>query len=187
MIVIVIPAKGFSTRLPNKNMALINGRPMLSYAIKQALDSQIADSVYISTDSDVIEEYCAESVLQIIRRPLSLGGETPLIDVYRHAIKSIDNEDNLDILVGLQPDHPDRNVSIDETIEILRREQADRLISKEQNGTKNGAHCLLTKHYIDTGVSRKDVAIVDSCTNVHTADDLALAAKRLAARSAELQ
>jgi len=183
MIVVVIPAKGISNRLPNKNMVTINGRPMMNYAVDQALESCLADAVYVSTDSDVIEKHCSNFAVEVIRRPMSLGGETPLLEVYRHATKLIDKEGTLEILVGLQPDHPDRNVTVDETIEILRREQADRLISQEENGTKNGAHYLLTKHYIDTGVSRKDVVIVDSCTNVHYAMDLESAAKRLAEKS----
>ena len=37
MIIIIIPAKGVSNRLPNKNMTPINGRPMIDYSIDQAL------------------------------------------------------------------------------------------------------------------------------------------------------
>ncbi len=36
MIVIIIPAKGGSSRLPNKNMAPLGGRPMLDYSVEAA-------------------------------------------------------------------------------------------------------------------------------------------------------
>jgi CMP-N-acetylneuraminic acid synthetase len=85
MIVIVIPAKGASNRLPNKNMTPINGRPMLDYAIEGALASKRAAAVYVSTDSDAIAAHAAACGIKVIRRPESLGGEVPIIEVYRHA------------------------------------------------------------------------------------------------------
>ena len=81
MIVIIILAKAGTSRLPNKNMAMINGHPMINYTIDQALASRKTHDIYISTDSDEIEEYGKGRGLKIIRRASSLGGETPLMDV----------------------------------------------------------------------------------------------------------
>jgi hypothetical protein len=86
------------------------------------------------------------------------------------------------IVVGLQPDHPDRDVSVDETIAIFEREGADVLKSTEANGTKNGAHYVLSRHFVDTGNDRKSVAVIDDCTNIHFPSDLERASKRLAER-----
>lgn len=182
MIVIVIPAKGASNRLPNKNMALLNGRPMIDYSIDDALASRRADMIYVSTDSDAIAIHAEKRGIRVIRRPVSLGGEVPIIEVYRHAIANLPDGDKVKIVVGLQPDHPDRDVSIDETIALLEQEDADRIVSKESNGTKSGAHYVLTRHFIDTGTTRKDVTVVDDCTNIHFPADVERAAARLAAR-----
>jgi len=183
VIVIVIPAKGASNRLPNKNMAMIGGRPMIDYSIDQALASKRATAIYVSTDSDVIAAHAAGRGISVIRRPESLGGEIPILDVYRHAIANMPDGGKVAILVGLQPDHPDRDLTIDATIETLEREGADRVMSKEPNGTKSGAHYVLRRHFIDTGESRKDVTLVDDCTNIHFPADLERAARRLDARS----
>lgn len=185
MIVIVIPAKGGSTRLPNKNMCLINGKPMLEYSIEQARQSVRADKIYVSTDSDAIEAFAKEQGVPVIRRPEELGGETPIIEVYRHALAHMDEKDDVDTLVGLQPDHPDRDVTIDEALQIFFDEKADHLASTEADGTKNGSHYILSRHYLDTDEARKKVMIVDDCTNVHFEADLEQASKRLAKRDAE--
>lgn len=179
MIVIVIPAKGQSSRLQNKNMAVINGRPMLGHTIDWARQSMLADAIYVSTDSDEIADFAVSQGIDVIRRPLSLGGDVPIIDVYRHAVDSIAGHEEIEIVVGLQPDHPDRDVSVDKTIELLKREGADRVVSKQADGEKNGAHYVLTRHFVDTGESRRDAVLVDDCTNVHFEADMQRAQRRL--------
>jgi len=182
MIVIVIPAKGASNRLSNKNMTPIGGRPMIDYAIDDALASKRAAAVYISTDSDEIAAHAAGRGIKVIRRPETLGGEVPIIEVYRHALASMADADKVTIVVGLQPDHPDRDLSVDGTIALLEAEGADRVMSMEPTGIKSGAHYVLSRHFVDTGASRKDVTVVDDCTNIHFAADLERATARLAAR-----
>jgi CMP-N,N'-diacetyllegionaminic acid synthase len=185
MIVIVIPAKGASNRLPNKNMLPINGRPMIDYAIDAALASKRATAIYVSTDSDSVAAHSASRNIPVLRRPESLGGEVPIIDVYRHALARMPNGNDVTVLVGLQPDHPDRNLTIDETIEIFEREGADVLASTEADGTKNGAHYVLSRHFIDSGDARKKVSVIDDCTNIHFDHDLARASKRLSDRQSK--
>ncbi|MEW5728884.1 MAG: NTP transferase domain-containing protein [Pseudomonadota bacterium] len=184
MIVIVIPAKGGSSRLPNKNMVPLNGRPMLDYTIDEALASRRADRVYVSTDSDAIAAHAAARGIAVIRRPESLGGDVPILDVYRHAVANMPEGDKVTVVVGLQPDHPDRDVRVDETIAILEREQADRVMSKQADGVKNGAHYVLSRHFVDHGESRKDITIIDDCTNIHFAEELDRAARRLSGQGA---
>jgi CMP-N-acetylneuraminic acid synthetase len=182
LIVIVIPAKARSSRLPNKNMVELNGRPMLDYAIDEAKACKRGLFSYVSTDSDQIAAHAHSRDIPVIRRPESLGGDVPILDVYRHALANMPEGDKVTTVVGLQVDHPDRNVSIDETLDLFERESADRLMSTEADGTKNGAHYVLSRHFVDTGESRKDVVIVDDCTNIHFAEEVEQAAVRLAAR-----
>ncbi len=179
MIVIIIPAKGASSRLPQKNMVLVAGRPMIDWAIDAALASKRTDSIYVSTDSDEIEAHAKTRGIKVVRRPESLGGDVPILDVYRHAIGQIPECGKATIVVGLQPDHPDRQLSVDETLAIFEREGVDRVMSKEPNGAKSGAHYVLSRHFVDTGESRKDITIVDDCTNIHYPADLEKAEARL--------
>ena len=96
----------------------------------------------------------------------------PIIEVYRHALANIPEGEKVSIVVGLQPDHPDRDLSVDETIAIFEREEVDVLASAESNGTKNGAHYVLSRYFVDTGEARKKVTVTDDCTNVHFQGDL---------------
>lgn len=181
MILIVIPAKGESSRLPNKNMSLLNGKPMIAYAIDEARKSRRATRIVVSTDSDEIARYCAGQNIEVVRRPRSLGGDVPLFDVYRHAAEQIGLE-QIDILVGLQPDHPDRSVSVDDALAFFKREEADLLTSTEADGTKNGAYKIYTKAMLKSGTPTKEVVLIDNCTNVHFAADLEKAARILSTR-----
>jgi 3-deoxy-manno-octulosonate cytidylyltransferase (CMP-KDO synthetase) len=55
--VIIVPARAGSTRLPNKPLAMINGRTLISRIIDLA-NSSNASNVYIATDSDEIKDHC---------------------------------------------------------------------------------------------------------------------------------
>ena len=46
----IIPARGGSKRIKKKNIKLFFGRPMISYAIKNAIKSKLFDEVIVSTD-----------------------------------------------------------------------------------------------------------------------------------------
>ena len=49
-----VPARSGSSRIPNKNVKLLAGHPLLAYSIRSAIDSGIFSAVYLATDS---EEY----------------------------------------------------------------------------------------------------------------------------------
>ena len=179
MNIAIIPAKGGSKRLPNKNMHLINGMPLIQYTLNYVKECKEINDVYVTTDSTEIKNYCINKKIKFIMRPKSLGGETPIIDVYKHAMSNISNNHLLKVLIGLQIDHPDRTISLKEVLKIFIEAKADRLFSKEQNGTKNGAHYMLSRYFLLNNISRKDITIVDDCTNIHYLEDLKKAEKNL--------
>ncbi len=180
MIIAIIPAKGGSNRLPKKNMQLLLGKPMLQYAIDYAKASKKVSKIYISTDDVFIFEYAISNGIEVIKRPSELGGETPLINVYRHALDNL-KIDNIETVVGVQPDHPDRNISLDESLEYFHKQKLDFLASKEKDGTKNGAHNIMSANGLQTNIFNKSGYIVDDCTNVHYKSDLLKAEKNLEA------
>jgi pseudaminic acid cytidylyltransferase len=50
----IIPAKGFSKRLPGKNIRPFHGKPVIAYSIAAAKESGLFDAVIVSSnDSDV--------------------------------------------------------------------------------------------------------------------------------------
>jgi len=55
-ILAIIPARGGSKGLPNKNIRLLNGKPLIKHAIEAAYNSAIFDKVIVSTDSQDIAD-----------------------------------------------------------------------------------------------------------------------------------
>ena len=179
MIIAVIPAKGFSRRLKGKNMIAVNSNPLLFYTIEYAKKSKLIDKIFVSTDEKKIENYALKNEVEIIKRPVSLGGETLILDVYRHAFNSLDYKNDIEAIVGLQCDHPDRNVPIDDTIEDFRSKKVDALYSKDKNGKRNGAHFIIAKNVLFGDAIIKEKIIIDDCTNIHFLEDIKKAENNL--------
>ena len=53
-VIAIIPARGGSKRIPQKNIKEFCGLPIISYSIKAALESGVFDEVMVSTDSEDI-------------------------------------------------------------------------------------------------------------------------------------
>ncbi|MEM6298313.1 MAG: pseudaminic acid cytidylyltransferase [Bacteroidota bacterium] len=52
----IIPARGGSKRIPRKNIKAFLGKPILAYSIEAALESELFDTVMVSTDDPEIAE-----------------------------------------------------------------------------------------------------------------------------------
>ncbi len=179
MIIAIIPAKGTSTRLPNKNMIEILGRPMIYYTINYAKKSSFINDIYVSTDQQKIKEYCQTLGIKTIHRPIDLCGETPIIDVYRHAYMQLKDKLEIKTMIGLQPDHPDRTLILDDVIKLFQKKQVHELTSCELNKKKNGAHYILSKEVLLGKDPLTTYQIIDDCTNVHFKEDLKIAEKNI--------
>lgn len=52
----IIPARGGSKRIPNKNIKSFLGKPIICYSISAAIDSKLFDEIIVSTDSFEIRD-----------------------------------------------------------------------------------------------------------------------------------
>lgn len=111
----VIPARSGSKSVKDKNIRLINGKPMMAYSISHALQTGCIDRVIVSTDSvkyaEIAKEYGAEVPFL---RPQEYATDTALdIDVFTHALKYLkENEGYLpELVVQLRPTYPVRKIS----------------------------------------------------------------------------
>jgi CMP-N,N'-diacetyllegionaminic acid synthase len=59
-LVALVPARAGSERVPGKNIRPLGGHPLIAYSIAASLDSEIADRVVCSTDSQEIAEIARE-------------------------------------------------------------------------------------------------------------------------------
>ena len=128
----IIPARGGSKGLPDKNIKEINGKPLISWSIEQALSTQLINKVIVSTDSEKIADVSRSSGALIPElRPRWLAeDETPTEPVMIHAVKNwLDNEPT-DAIVLLQPTSPLRlKNTINNAIKSFKDESADSLLS----------------------------------------------------------
>ncbi len=85
----IIPARGNSKRIKNKNIKIFHGKPIIHYAIDSAAKSNLFEKIHISTDSLKIKKVVEKKGIKIdFMRPKKLSGDfTPLIDVFRYVIK----------------------------------------------------------------------------------------------------
>lgn len=84
----IIPARGGSKGLKDKNIRILNGKHLMGYSIEAAMKSGIFDCVHISTDSveyaRIAKEYGAD--VSFIR-PAELSGDTvDTWDVVRYVV-----------------------------------------------------------------------------------------------------
>jgi N-acylneuraminate cytidylyltransferase len=85
MNIAIIPARGGSKRIKDKNIVDFCGRPMITYALEAARDSGIFDVIHVSTDSPRIAEV-VESFgfpVDFLRDPTMADDHTPLMPVLR--------------------------------------------------------------------------------------------------------
>lgn len=70
----MIPVRIGSQRLPKKNLVVIRGRPLMSYAIEAALKSDSFSRVVVNGDDPVFEPIALSSGAEFYHRPPQLGG-----------------------------------------------------------------------------------------------------------------
>lgn len=132
-ILAVIPARAGSKRLPNKNMRLLNGKPLIQWTIDAALKSKYIDDVIVSSDSSAIIELANKvAMLAPFKRPFELATDTAKsIDVALHALKyAEDNKCKYKYIVLLQPTSPLRTSEhIDEAIEFVLKNKLESCVS----------------------------------------------------------
>ncbi len=94
MIIAIIPARGGSKRIPNKNIKLFAGQPIISYSIRVAQETELFDRIIVSTDSleiaDIAREYGADVPFL---RPAELANDFAGTDeVVCHAVEWLAKE-----------------------------------------------------------------------------------------------
>jgi CMP-N-acetylneuraminic acid synthetase len=126
-IIAVIPARGGSKGIPNKNVRLLHGRPMVYYAISNALCSQYITKTIVTSDSmEVLSIAKCLGVYGKRRNSDLCTEETTLDTVVYDAVK----DEQCDIVVTLQPTSPILQAeTLDRAIQYFLNHDLDTLIS----------------------------------------------------------
>lgn len=130
----IIPARGGSKGLPNKNIKLLGGMPLICHSIKAALASNLINRVIVSTEDKKIASIAKDCGAEVpFMRPVNLANDTSkVIDTYLHVVDMIAKENSkpIESFVALLPTTPLRTrENIDEAIEIFNDKSADSVVS----------------------------------------------------------
>jgi len=128
-ILIIIPARGGSVRIKDKNIKKFNNKPLIYWTIRAAKKSKYPNDIYVTSESKKILSISKKFGANIILRPKGLSNNKIMTDAsIKHAIKTIDKK--YDFIIYLQPTSPLRkNDDIDRAINIFLSSKADSLIS----------------------------------------------------------
>ena len=129
----LIPARGGSKGIRDKNIRPLAGRTLLEYAAQAALESRVVDRSVLSTDSERIAAEGRRIGLEVpFMRPVDIAGdETPMLAVIEHAVDSLEQAGWLpEIIVLLQPTSPLRQPEhIRSAVQQLRDSAADSVVT----------------------------------------------------------
>ena len=132
-IVALIPARGGSKGIKNKNIIDLCGKPLISYTIQAALESKYIDKVIVSTDSQEIADVAIKYGAEVpFLRPGELASDTSkTIDAVMHAVGELEKrKEQYDILILLQATQPLRTADdIDSAIELFIKNKGQSLVS----------------------------------------------------------
>lgn len=107
--VCIIPARGGSKRIPRKNILPLNGRPLISYSIRAALDSGVFTEVIVSTEDAEISAIALKEGALVDARPQHMAGDTVTkVQVVKEFLERVNPLKKYDTVAALLPTCPFR-------------------------------------------------------------------------------
>ena len=108
-ILAVIPARGGSKGIPKKNIRLMAGQPLISYAINNAKKCNLIDDIVVTTDNEEIASIAKFYGAKVIMRAAELAEDNVTLDpvIYDATIKmEKELSKKYDIVITLQATSP---------------------------------------------------------------------------------
>jgi len=182
--VAIIPAKTDSTRLKKKNLRVIAGKTLVEHAIDYAKKGNLIKYIVVTTESDEVREIVKKyKDVILFDRDESYMGEREVADVYVNVVQHLPAiiVNNVTHVVGVQPDHPDRQTKVDDLLKYSVNNKYDDLVTVNSDGTRNGAVRITKFDFVQSGMmSRRVGSFLDECTNIHSEEDLEKAEMNIA-------
>jgi len=184
-ILIVIPARGGSKGIPRKNLRLLDGKPLLYYAIKTALSLCYTLDVYVSSEDEEILNTAIQFGAKVHQRDFSIAEDKTTLDpviyaCYEYARKV--EKKNYDFIVTMQATSPLlKPSSLENAIQqIIENESIETMIAAKDdthlswrrennrflpNYEKRMNRQYLTPNFSETGaffITREDILTKDN-------------------------
>jgi len=172
----IIPARGGSKRLKNKNIYPIWGKPMLYWSINVCRKSKYDIDVIVTSDSEDILKIAKENNAKAFLR----GDNTSNDKAYKQvAIREAaryyeDNFDKSDIYISLQANSPTLTSSqLDAGIDLLIKNNKDEIFSVDSALMQNAAFRIFKGAYVfQEDLSTNCGVVIAEAHDVHTIEDI---------------
>ena len=107
----IIPARGGSKGLPDKNTALIEGKSLVQLAIESALSIPEITRVVVTSDDVSVQKIASDLGAEVVVRPAELAQDnSPIESAILHALAELNlDPTSTDILTVIQPTSPLRD------------------------------------------------------------------------------
>jgi CMP-N-acetylneuraminic acid synthetase len=154
-ILAIIPARGGSKGIKDKNIKPLNGKPLIYYSIHESLESNIIQEVMVNTDSEKIasisKKYGAN--IPFLRSKELATDEASSVDVIEDTLNYYEQRNiSFDYFILLQPTSPlRRREDIIRAFEILEQKNAKSIVS-----VCEAEHSPLLMNKLDNDLSMKD-------------------------------
>ena len=166
-VVAVIPARGGSKKIPNKNLRKFCGKPLIAWTILEAKKSKKINRIIVSTDSVEIAKVAKRYGAEVpFLRPAELATETMGIEpVMKHAYEWLikNKKYQADALALLFATNPLRkSFHIDEAIKIIKKTGCDSVVSVNETPANHTPFWTLIKAHdgavsLFGGISLKNI------------------------------
>ncbi|RZJ50190.1 MAG: acylneuraminate cytidylyltransferase family protein, partial [Flavobacterium sp.] len=126
----VIPARGGSKRLPQKNIKMLGEVPLLVHSILYAqANNKIIDDIYVSTDDNEIKKIALEFGAKVMDRPENISGDLePTVSALKNVLEQI--HEPVGNVVLLQPTNPLRPENLlKDAFSIYQKENCNSLFT----------------------------------------------------------
>jgi CMP-N-acetylneuraminic acid synthetase len=133
LVLALVPARGGSKGVPDKNVKPLAGHSLLDYTARAARGSGVIDRIVLSTDSLDIANAGRRAGLEVpFMRPATLAADdTPMVPVVVHALAELSRQAwSPAMIVLLQPTSPLRRPDhIRAAVNLLRDSGADSVVT----------------------------------------------------------
>ncbi len=135
----IIPARGGSKRLPQKNIKLLGEIPLLAHSILYAkANKEIIDEIYVSTNDKEIKKIALEFGAKVISRPENISGDLePTVSALKDVLEQIPYEvENVVLLQATNPLRPEN--LLQEAFQTFEKGKYNSLFTVSRNHQKFG-------------------------------------------------
>ena len=126
---ILIPARGGSKGIKNKNLKNFNKKPLIYWTIKQAIQSKFSSDIYVTSDSNSILNFSKKIGIKTLKRPKNIAKDiSSTEEAILHFLKN--SKINYENIILLQPTSPLRKIKdIDNAFDLFIQNKCKSLFS----------------------------------------------------------